>query len=164
MKLWPTTEDTLNKNLTRALYALPVLALLACGKAEKLSKHCEEAIAAKYCDPDGKKCRVEVEISSCDAGPKFTPDTLYVCKKTTKITWTLSASASAADAKFAGNGIDFKGNPEFYDGHGTNTTFVWIDKHSKADADPPQSYGYGVHILKKDASLCYEKDPLVINE
>lgn len=173
----------MNKNLTRALYALPVLALLGYGayvyfpawfdgggggSTGRVTKNCQGSIDARYCDPSGSKCDVRVEISDCAAGPKLVPETLYVCKPNTKITWTLYPSGLATDAKFAGNGIDFKGNPEFFHppGHpaGTNTTFDWTDKRSKRDSDPPEPYKYDVHILKKDASDCYHKDPQVVNE
>ncbi len=131
-------------------------------KVRKFRRTGTDDIAAGYCDSGGTKCAVKVEISDCGVKPTTTPDSLHVCKQNTKITWTLAASGSASGAKFASNGIDFKGNPEFENPRPDNTAFEWMDKRSKADPDHPAKYT--LHILTKDASLCGDWDPFVINE
>ena len=158
----------MTKNLRIALCAIAALVLAAaCGKDEgpKISKNCATDVAAGYCnysDPNKPKCGVKVEISDCAVKPTTTPDSLHVCRENTKITWTLSASASAAGAKFASNGIDFKGHPEFEHPKPGNTDFEWKDKRSRADPEHPVKYD--LHILTKDAGHCGDWDPFVINE
>jgi hypothetical protein len=106
-----------------------------------------------------------VNLTDCAAGPTVNPDPLSVCKQNTKITWNLIASGSAAGAKFAGNGIDFKGDSEFTGPKPSNQTYEWTDKHSKAiPASGSLPYPYGIHILTSQAGVCYDKDPLVSNE
>lgn len=160
----------MTKNFRISLCAIAALVLaVACGKKDEgpqISKNCSTDISAGYCnnsDPNNPKCAVKVEISDCAVKPITTPDRLHVCKQNTKITWTLVATGSASGAKFASNGIDFKGDhPEFDHPKPGNTEFEWKDKRSSADPDHPAKYD--IHILKRDASLCGDWDPFVINE
>lgn len=154
----------MNKNFRIAMCAVAALVLAAaCSeKGEALSRNCDSDIAAGYCDAGGTKCSVKVEISACGVKPTTTPESLHVCKQNTKITWSLIASGSATGAKFASNGIDFKGNTEFEHPRAGDTDFEWKDKRSKADPDHPAKYD--LHILTKDAAPCRDEDPFVINE
>lgn len=141
-----------------------VLGIAGCGKSVEttVTRNCAAAIASGYCDSGGTKCDVKVEMASCGADPTTTPDKLYVCKPRTKITWHLKAtSPPASGIKFASNGIDFS-NPEFDHPRPGNQEFEWTDIHSKADPNNPVKYK--IHILTKDATLCRDVDPLVINE
>jgi hypothetical protein len=142
--------------------AVLVLATACSQNARSVSKNCEADIAAGYCDAAGTKCNVKVEIAACGVKPTTTPEALHVCKQNTKITWTLSATGSASGAKFASNGIDFKGNPEFENPRPGDTDFEWKDKRSKADPDHPAKYD--LHLLTKDAGPCADYDPFVYNE
>ena len=154
----------MTQKLRIALCALAVLVLAAaCGKKEEtLSRNCDSDIASGYCDSGGTKCTVKVAISACGVQPTTTPEKLHVCKQNTKITWTLAATGSASGAKFAPNGVDFKGNPEFEHPKPGNTEFEWMDKHSRADPEHPAKYD--LHVLTKDASTCVNYDPYVFNE
>lgn len=143
-------------------FAALVLAAACSKKEEILSKNCDADIAAGYCDSSGTKCSVKVEISACGVKPTTTPEQLHVCKQNTKITWTLVASGSASGAKFASNGVDFKGNTEFENPRPGNQDFQWKDKRSKADPERPAKYD--LHILTKDAGPCRDEDPFVVNE
>ena len=154
------------KNLSLVSCATAVLVLAAaCGEKDEVktqSKNCAADIAAGYCDAGGTKCSVKVEVSACGTKPVATPEALHVCKQNTKITWSLAASGSATGARFASNGIDFKGNPEFENPKAGNTDFEWKDKRSKADPEHPAKYD--LHILTKDAGKCADYDPYVFNE
>jgi hypothetical protein len=165
----------MNKTEARVAYGVGALVLIAAvafvvprflgPTAVAQSAKCDAMIASNYCDSGGTKCTVTVALTDCTAGPTVTPPTLSVCKQNTKITWVLNASASAAGAKFAGNGLDFKGEDDFQNGGQTDTTYEWKDKHSKQV--PPSGslpYPYGIHILTSQAGTCYDKDPLVSNE
>ena len=156
----------MTKNFRIALCAVAALVLAAgCSKSDetvKVSKNCDADIASGYCDAGGTKCSVKVEISACGGKPTTTPEALHVCKQNTKITWSLVPSGSASGAKFASNGIDFKGNPEFENPKPGNTDFEWKDKRSKADPEHPAKYD--LHILTKDAAPCADYDPFVYNE
>ncbi len=145
--------------------AAALVLVAACGKEEPVkaqSSNCVADIAAGYCDSGGTKCSVKVEVTACGVKPVAKPESLHVCKQNTKITWSLVASGSASGAKFASNGVDFKGNTEFENPKPGSTDFEWKDKRSKADPEHPAKYD--LHILTKDAGPCTDYDPFVINE
>ena len=172
----------MNKNIRLAAYAIAIVAVAAFAvfqlpqlldsrsmTAAKHSKACDDAISSGVCE-HGKKCTVTVTVSACGAGvkPDVQPETLAICEKTARITWRLVGLGTLSGVKFAGNGVAFKaadgGTSEFEDFKVKEKTYEWSDKHSKRDADPPVAYGYGLHVLQKDASPCIDFDPRVSNE
>lgn len=114
-------------------------------------------VASQLCDKP--KCEIAITVyGDCSNANLIAayPDPLPVKRGNgnPNIEWTIGAGY-----KFAANGIDFHGDPEFTNGQQQGPTkFRWMDKNSDGNY-----HKYAINLLRADGSACAPKDPGVIN-
>ena len=115
-------------------------------------------LAPQACDKP--KCDVGITVygdcSNANAISAY-PDVLPVKRGNgnPNIEWTITSTGY----KFAANGIDFHGDPEFTNGGAQGPTkFRWMDKNADTNY-----HKYAINLLRSDGSACAPKDPGIIN-
>ena len=118
--------------------------------------------AAKCGGSGGPPCAITITVyGNCGDASYIAanPDPQPVDKRgnNPNIDWEINTANPGY--KFAANGIDFHGDPQFTNGQQQGPTkFRWMDKNSD-----DKYHKYAINLLRPDGSACALKDPGIVN-